>query len=573
MFEGLIKPVNFNKIMDQRVTFDPLSCEIMHRYETGHSIFLVLSIPRMLSILLEGKIGKKTGINYSAEYGELIRSYVRVLEREFKGLEGIEDITSDTATYEANGNGDVGVNFINSVSVPYSGNIKMHYSELAGSVITRTHELFLRGLCEHRVIKHYNGLIADGLLEPNYKNEVFEFMYIITDPTGYRIEKAFYIFNAQPITASHSNYDSEKGSFEFKELDVEFVCNIATGNVITNKAKIFLEALTGCSVNADGTVTQRYAPLYNYNSYDYKYDLDQYDPSKNIWGKKETKKKSNNKKDNSSSNNTPVEPTIQDGDNNKDSTPSPTNVKIDSPFLKVGMTVWIKPNSNISDVKRYQYATYVYCKNTGTLDKYPSTYKKPPKTPTIEYHPESVGFGKVTNCLSKSTAQLFANITNRSDPYLGTKLFPYAISFSNSSAVKNPDCKQCTAKDILYYDEATRKWRDAQTGKAVSDKDAPVKPIDSPLYKVGDSVIILDINQAYSGYDTSKKLSLPDNYLPKYKDHPWPIAGVYPIDKANELANISGTTVIYGKGSKIHAYVVDIMGKKYYFSADNIRAV
>ena len=118
----------------------------------------------------------------------------------------------------------------------------MRYFERHGSVITRTHELFLRGIKDPRTqVKHYNGLIPKGLMEPGYENEVFSFMYLVCDNTLMNLEKCIYIVAAQPTGAQWDIYNSEKGSIEFKELDVEFKGYPIVGRKINEKGKEFLD--------------------------------------------------------------------------------------------------------------------------------------------------------------------------------------------------------------------------------------------------------------------------------------------------------------------------------------------
>ena len=77
-------------------------------------------------------------------------------------------------------------------------------------------------------------------MEPGYENEVFSFMYLVCDNTLMNLEKCIYIVAAQPTGAQWDIYNSEKGSIEFKELDVEFKGYPIVGRKINEKGKEFL---------------------------------------------------------------------------------------------------------------------------------------------------------------------------------------------------------------------------------------------------------------------------------------------------------------------------------------------
>lgn len=181
-----------------------------NQFETGYSFLVVLSIPKFMKLLSEK----------NEKYRKLIETYVHVLEYEFRGLEGIENMTSDTNELT---NGIKNLNVITKVNSQSNGQFTMRYYEKSGSLLTKAHELYLRCLKDPTTqVKHYGGLIESGELEPNFANEVFSFLYIVTDNTLRNVEKAFYIVAAQPTNADFSIYNSTKGTIEFQELSVEF---------------------------------------------------------------------------------------------------------------------------------------------------------------------------------------------------------------------------------------------------------------------------------------------------------------------------------------------------------------
>ena len=181
-----------------------------NQFETGYSFLVVLSIPKFMKLLSEK----------NEKYRNLIETYVHVLEYEFRGLEGIENMSSDPNELT---NGIKTLNVITKVNSQSNGQFTMRYYEKAGSLITKFHELFLRGIKDPTTqVKHYHGLIESGELEASFAYEVFSFLYIVTDNTLQNVEKAFYIVGAQPTSADFQIYNSTKGTIEFQELSVEF---------------------------------------------------------------------------------------------------------------------------------------------------------------------------------------------------------------------------------------------------------------------------------------------------------------------------------------------------------------
>lgn len=252
MFDNLTRP---NKYMvDLRKPFDPTNYPAFKRFETGYSLFFVLDIPVCLAKLTEVEKGEKTGISYKAKYKDLITTYIQILEREFTGLQGLENITSETIDFE--GKNEMTVSSINKVSENLNPTITLSYTEPYGATLTKVHELFLRGIDDTVVgrRKHYNGLIDDGILAPSFANEVFKFLYIVTDNTGFNLEKSYLIFNAQPTTSALGDlYNSEHDTHETKEVTCEFKCNAVTGEVINAKAREILSAVTGIKYTNDNS--------------------------------------------------------------------------------------------------------------------------------------------------------------------------------------------------------------------------------------------------------------------------------------------------------------------------------
>lgn len=198
-------------------------------YEGGYGVLVCVKIPVFLDRLKdkEGPIG------------DLIKIYTHIIERDFKSLDGIDDITSDTLDIT---DGITTFNVIGKVTMQGSTNFTMRFQERSGSPITKVHELYLRGLRDPRAgqVKHYHGLIESGEVDASFQNETFTFLYINTDSTMRNVEKAYLLIGCQPTTAKTSIYTYEKGGVDFKDVDVEFNGFPLTSEDIDMVAKAYI---------------------------------------------------------------------------------------------------------------------------------------------------------------------------------------------------------------------------------------------------------------------------------------------------------------------------------------------
>ena len=203
-------------------------------YETGYAALFCIKIPVFLQKLADQN---------QETYGKLITNYKRIIEREFKSLDGLQDIESEALDIN---DGITVMNVTGKVTMQGGDQtFTMRFQEKSGSPITRVHELYLRGLRDPRgmQVKHYHGLIASGDLEPGFENECFTFLYINTDNTMRNIEKSYLIVGAQPTSAKTSIYNYEKGNIEFQDVDIEFRGFPVTSNQVDKKAQEYLDWL------------------------------------------------------------------------------------------------------------------------------------------------------------------------------------------------------------------------------------------------------------------------------------------------------------------------------------------
>lgn len=228
MFGNLKKPRNLTQYKLMQGVTDFGNLNQFNLYETGYSFLVVCQVPKFMEVLAAE----------NSDFKNLLDNYVHVLEYEFRGLDGLENITSETLELT---NGISNLNVISKVVEQSASTVSMRFFEKSGSLITKFHEAFLQGIKDPKTqIKHYHGLIESGKLEAGYENEVFMMLYFVTDNTATEIEKAYLLLSAQPTTAETSIYNSEKGSIENKEISVEMNCFPVKGDEVSAKAKQML---------------------------------------------------------------------------------------------------------------------------------------------------------------------------------------------------------------------------------------------------------------------------------------------------------------------------------------------
>jgi len=229
MFENLSEVRDYTTSTLMRGVTDFGNLKQYNLYETGYSFLVCVSVP----VFLE-KLAKE-----NKKYDILLNNYIHIIENEFRGIDGLENLTTETVELT---NGISNINMISKVNEQSASNITMRYFEKAATPITRLHELYLKGIKDPRTqIKTYHGLIDKGILEPGYENEVFTFLYFVTDNSVSKIERAMLFLNAQPASAETSMFESEKGIIEVKEITTEFNCFPVVSDVINAKAKAYLD--------------------------------------------------------------------------------------------------------------------------------------------------------------------------------------------------------------------------------------------------------------------------------------------------------------------------------------------
>lgn len=240
IFDNTLSPRDVTSFTLMRGVTDYTNLSQFDLYETGYSFLISLQIPTFLDKLRDA----------NSEYSNLINSYRHIIEYDFRGCQGIEDMTSDTSPLT---NGISDLNIITRVTEQAGSQFQMNYFERSGSIITKTHELFLRGIKDPRTqVKRYLGMYkgqqngtvnatANALMpDKGYQYEVFHYLLIVTDNTAYNVEKAYILASCQPALANTSIYNVTRGDINFNEMTIQYNGIPLTGRIVNSKAVDFL---------------------------------------------------------------------------------------------------------------------------------------------------------------------------------------------------------------------------------------------------------------------------------------------------------------------------------------------
>ena len=228
-FNGLKKAKNLTQYKLYKGVTNWGKVEQFNLYESGYGFLYVLEIPRVMRKLAEK----------SEDMANLVNNYVHCIEHEFKNIDGFNEISVDTIDVN---NGIEEIKLIGKVNRQAFGELSMTYTEKTGSVFTRFHEIMLKCIKDPATqAKTYYGLIGNGEMEDGYENEIFTFLYINTDNTMLKVEKAYLFLAAQPVSADVGIYEVTKGDINIREVQVRYHCYMAEGKEINEKARQVLE--------------------------------------------------------------------------------------------------------------------------------------------------------------------------------------------------------------------------------------------------------------------------------------------------------------------------------------------
>lgn len=249
---------SYDNTVDMRGVIDYGNIAQFAQFETGYCFLSVINGPGFANMVNDTPKGKG--------FLNLQKAFISILEKEFKGLDGIDDITSDTMEITDN---ITSMSLIAKVNQSTNSQISMRFYEKEGALITTYISKYLRMIKDSKTeAKTYGGAITANTAKSEYgpKKEIFNMMYIVTDATCLHVEKAFLILNAQPTSAAFSEiYTADKGEIGNKEVNVTFNAFVVDGSLVNKAASNYLEAMVQTSANTSGKI--------NVNSWDFNWSI------------------------------------------------------------------------------------------------------------------------------------------------------------------------------------------------------------------------------------------------------------------------------------------------------------
>lgn len=193
-------------------------------YESGYAHLYVISMPKWIESMAQQDNDVK----------KMAETFKYILEYEFKGLDGIDDISTDPLEVT---DGISTMNVIGKVTKQSAAEVTMSFTEKSGSAITNFIRYYLEGIKDPRTqAKTYHGLIKNGMIYGGFENEVFTLLYVVLDNTMLQLEKAYLLCNAWPNSAKTNIYNTSKGEIDKKDIDVTFQCFVLDGPDVDRRA-------------------------------------------------------------------------------------------------------------------------------------------------------------------------------------------------------------------------------------------------------------------------------------------------------------------------------------------------
>ncbi|WP_301214657.1 hypothetical protein [uncultured Clostridium sp.] len=218
-------------------------------FESGHVFLAVLTMPRIHEAYhnQQSGPGKESTMKRNISFENLQILFSNIITHDFKGLSGIDDITSETLDIADNIAGTR--SSISQTNKPLTSEISMRFTEKGALPITTYLDRYLSYVSDpYTHLKNYSGMTEANTNSKylGFHRECFTLLYIVTDATCMHIEKAFLLVNAQPRTASLSElFDAEKGENQQKEITINWTCSVLTGAKVNDAAAAYVkEALT-----------------------------------------------------------------------------------------------------------------------------------------------------------------------------------------------------------------------------------------------------------------------------------------------------------------------------------------
>lgn len=171
---------------------------------------------------------------------EKFNNFKHILEYGFTSINGLNDVSVNFATIQG-GYANKSFEVPNTID-DATNSFTVGVYEFSGSPVREIlHTWINTTIDKDSGLSHYGGLIASGQMEYNQANHTAEFIYVVTDRTGMKVEYACMFANCFPRGYKNSQFNTESGEHNIVETDIEFSCTKYESVDINKKAKELLK--------------------------------------------------------------------------------------------------------------------------------------------------------------------------------------------------------------------------------------------------------------------------------------------------------------------------------------------
>lgn len=191
---------------------------------TGYGRLFMVRKPNLFNKILTDEFNK---FKHILEYGNT-------------GIGGLGDV--DLASTQIKG-GYVGREFdIPTLATDGTSGLNIKTFEFSGSPLREVLHFWINSISDLQSgFAHYGGLIQDGKLSYKQANHTAEFIYVVTDRTGMKVEYACQYCNCFPKGYKNDHFNYDAGQHEFVDTSIEFYGTKYESAEINAKAAILLQ--------------------------------------------------------------------------------------------------------------------------------------------------------------------------------------------------------------------------------------------------------------------------------------------------------------------------------------------
>lgn len=218
-----------NKILNYSMMLGGMQAtrDVLEQYDplvTGYGRLFMVRPPKQMLNLMSDKT----------------KYFKHMLEYANTQVQGLNDVTLESQQVTG---GYAGRSFeIPTVAKDETNSFTVTVFELSGSPIREYLHTWINTISDIQTgLSHYGGLIASGKLGYSQANHTAEFIYVVTDRTGMKVEYACLFANCFPKGYKNDQFNYQAGEHQFVETAIEFSCVKYEGADVNAKAKILLD--------------------------------------------------------------------------------------------------------------------------------------------------------------------------------------------------------------------------------------------------------------------------------------------------------------------------------------------